>query len=195
MTDTREMLRAARDRFEPPHDVLEALHRRRERRDRVRRVSAIAVTRHPVPWARRWGGDLGPDRRASRGRARTHPRLLSGLRKGLDDLVIVADGSTVALTRGYFPTGSPDHTTIAFLRDPRDPHYDGHGDPFVLQVWLIHPDGSGLRKVGQQRECCVGASVDLSWSPDGSSIVLNAIHEQRIDVATGESLPMPPPTG
>src|SRR4029077_19666217 len=105
-----------------------------------------------------------------------------------------ADGSAVALTRGYLPTGSPDHTTIAFLRDHRDPHFDGHGDPFVLQVWLIHPDGSGLRKVGQQHECCIGASVSLTWSPDGSSIVLNAIHEQRIDVATGESLPMPPPT-
>ena len=101
-----------------------------------------------------------------------------------------ADGSTVALTRGYLPTSSPDHTTIAFLRDPRDPHYAGRGDPFVLQVWLIHPDGSGLRKLGQQRGCCIGASPDLSWSPDGSSIVLNAIHKQRIDVATGESLPM-----
>ncbi len=106
-----------------------------------------------------------------------------------------ADGSTVALTRGYLPTISPDKTTIAFLRDPRDPHPAGGGDPFVLRVWLIHPDGSGLRKLGQQRECCIGASPELSWSPDGSSIVLNAIHRQRIDVATGESLPMLAPTG
>jgi len=44
MTDTREKLRAARDRFEPPHDVLEALHRRRERRDRVRRRTAVALS-------------------------------------------------------------------------------------------------------------------------------------------------------
>ena len=44
MTDTREKLRAARDRFEPPHDVLEALHRRRERRDRVRRRTTVAVS-------------------------------------------------------------------------------------------------------------------------------------------------------
>src|SRR6266550_3041223 len=58
-----------------------------------------------------------------------------------------ANGSPVALTRGFLPTSSPDGTTIAFLRDPRDPHYDGRGDPFVLQVWLIHPDGSGLRKL------------------------------------------------
>src|SRR6476619_6498415 len=88
------------------------------------------------------------------------------------------DGSPVALTRGFLPKLSPDGTTIAFLRDPADPNYHGDGDPFVLQVWLIHPDeGSGLRKLGQQRECCIGASAHLSWSPDGSRIVLNAIRD------------------
>ena len=77
-----------------------------------------------------------------------------------------ADGSHVALTRGFLPTFSPDHTAIAFLRDPRDPHYTGHGDPFVLQARLIRPDGSGLRKLGQQHECCLGFGSDLYWSPD-----------------------------
>ena len=84
-----------------------------------------------------------------------------------------ANGSHVALTRGFLATVSPDRTMIAFLRDPRDPHYDGGGDPFVLQAWLIYPDGSGLRKLGQQRECCVGFSSNLSWLPDGSSVVLS----------------------
>jgi len=195
MTDTREMLRAARDRFEPPHDVLEALHRRRERRDRVRRLSAIAVI---LTLFLGLVAGLAISVRTA-GRPAGEPEPTPGFSRVYERdwtiYVIEADGSTVALTRGYFPTSSPDHTTIAFLRDPRDPHYDGHGDPFVLQVWLIHPDGSGLRKVGQQRACCIGASVDLSWSPDGSSILLNALGEQRIDVATGESLPTPPPTG
>ena len=185
MTDTGEMLRAASDRFEPPHGVLEALHRRRERRDRVRRLSAIAVILTlflglvaglaiSVRTVGRPAGEPEP----TPGFSRVYER---------DQTIFVqeADGSPVALTRGYLPTSSPDLTTIAFVRDPRDPHHDGHGDPFVLQVWLIHPDGSGLRKIGQQRECCIGASVDLTWSPDGSSIVLNAIHRQRIDVATG----------
>ena len=104
-------------------------------------------------------------------------------------------GSPVALTRGYSPKLSPDGTTIAFLRDPADPHYHGGGDPFVLQAWVIHPDGSGLRKLGQQHECCLGLTADLYWSPDNSSIVLTGTHEQRIDVATGESLPMASPTG
>ena len=100
--------------------------------------------------------------------------------------VVREDGSPVALTHGYSPKPSPDGTTIAFLRDPADPHYEGGGDPFVLQVWLIHPaDGSGLRKLGQQHECCIGAIAHLNWSPDGSSIVLNAIREQTFDVAIG----------
>ena len=134
------------------------------------------------------------------GSAGATPSIASGFSRVYERdgtiFVMGADGSTAALTRGYLPTGSPDRTTIAFLRDPRDPRYAGHGDPFVLQVWLIHPDdGSGLRKLGQQRECCIGASPELSWSPDGSSIVLTAIHKQRIGVATGGSLPMLPPTG
>lgn len=96
-----------------------------------------------------------------------------------------ATGSPVALARGFLPTSSPDRTTIAFLRDPFDPHHARTGDPFVLQVWLIQPNGSCLRKLGQQRRCCVGANPDLHWSPDGSSIVLTGIREQRMDVATG----------
>ncbi len=128
------------------------------------------------------------------------PPTASGLsrvyQRGGTIFVVGEDGSRVALTHGYLPKLSPDGTTIAFLRDPADPHYEGAGDPFVLQVWLVHPDdGSGLRKLGQQRECCLGASAHLNWSPDGSSIVLNAIREQTWDVATGESLPMPSPTG
>jgi WD40-like Beta Propeller Repeat len=127
------------------------------------------------------------------------PPTASGLSRVYESggtiFVVGQDGSPVALTRGYLPKLSPDGTTIAFLRDPADPHYEGAGDPFVLQVWLIHPDdGSGLRKLGQQRECCIGASAHLNWSPDGSSIVLNAIREQAWDVATGESLPTPSPT-
>jgi Tol biopolymer transport system component len=95
-----------------------------------------------------------------------------------------ANGSPQALTRGYLPTGSPDRTMIAFLRDPLDPQHHKGGDPYLLQVWLIHPDGSGLHLLGQQRKCCLGTSPHLEWSPDGSSIVLTARYEQRLDVPT-----------
>jgi hypothetical protein len=122
---------------------------------------------------------------SQRGSSSVTPSTASGFSRvyesGGSIFVEGANGSAVALTRGFLPTLSPDHTTIGFLRDPRDPHYDGHGDPFVLQAWLIHLDGSGLRKLGQQHECCIGASPDLYWSPDGSSVVLTGIHEQRLD--------------
>jgi len=100
--------------------------------------------------------------------------------------VVRPHGSAV-LTSGFSPKLSPDRTMIAFLRDPRDRHYSGAGDPFVLQAWLIYPDGSGLRKLGQQPECCVGASAQLTWSSDGSSIFLTGTHDQEIAVTLGES--------
>lgn len=92
------------------------------------------------------------------------------------------DGSNVALTRGFFPEVSPDGTTIAFVRDPVDPRYFGHGDPFLLQAWLIQSDGSGLRKLGQQGRCCLGTGPDLYWSSDGSSVVLTGTYEQWLHV-------------
>jgi hypothetical protein len=98
-------------------------------------------------------------------------------------------------TGGHSPTLSPDGTTIAFWRDPLDPHIK-NGNPYVLQVWLINADGSGQRKIWQERGCCVVLSPDLRWSKDSSSVVLIiGDHKIRIDVATGGSLPMPSSTG
>ena len=67
-------------------------------------------------------------------------RTLPVYERGGTIFFVGEDGSPVALTRGFLPKSSPDGTTIAFLRDPADPHYHGGGDRFVLQVWLIHPD-------------------------------------------------------
>jgi hypothetical protein len=100
-------------------------------------------------------------------------------------VVTEEDGSGLPLTRGYSPTLSPDGTTIAFLRDPGDPHIK-NGPPYVLQAWLVNADGSDLRKVGQQRGCCVAIRGSVDWSKDGSSIVLSGTHEQTIDVATAD---------
>jgi hypothetical protein len=100
-------------------------------------------------------------------------------------VVTEEDGSGLALTSGYSPTLSPDGTTIAFLRDPYNPHIK-NAAPYVLQAWLINADGSDLRKVGQQRGCCVAIRGSVYWSKDGSSIVLRGTHEQTIDVATAD---------
>jgi Tol biopolymer transport system component len=63
-------------------------------------------------------------------------------------------------------------------------------NPYVLQVWLINADGSGLRKLAQLPGCCIVIRGDLHWSKDGSSIVLMADGQRRFDVATGRRLPM-----
>ena len=86
---------------------------------------------------------------------------------------------------GYSPQLSPDGTTIAFLRDPRDRHIR-NGAPFVLQLWLINVDGSGLRKVGQQPGCCIVLRGHLHWSEDGSSIVFGGAHAQTIHVSQAD---------
>jgi Tol biopolymer transport system component len=43
MSDTKQMLERARDQFEPPQDVMGSLIRRRDRRERNRRLSAVAL--------------------------------------------------------------------------------------------------------------------------------------------------------
>jgi hypothetical protein len=71
---------------------------------------------------------------------------------------------------------------IAFLRDPSDPRWDGNGDPFLLQLWLVQADGSGLRKLAQQHACCLGLVPHIFWSSDDSSIVFIGTHKQTVYV-------------
>ena len=90
--------------------------------------------------------------------------------------------------QGYSAKLSPDGTTVAFLRDPHDPHAKTGDYPFVLQVWLVNVDGSGLRKLQWHAGCCTVVASHLHWSQDGSSIVVIFGGQKRtIDVATGES--------
>jgi Tol biopolymer transport system component len=101
-------------------------------------------------------------------------------------------GLSIAKARGAMPTTSPDGSMIAFLRDPPDPKWDGNGDPYLLQLWLVRVDGSGLRKLAQQHACCLGLVPHVSWSPDSSSIVFTGTHMQTVDV---QPLPVPASPG
>ena len=201
MADLREAFEMVKQQTQPDQDSWSEQERRMRRGERKRKIGALAsvaalvlvvtvvvVSNLEDPNPSAAPGSDGPSVVTAGAEFAVHA-------SGGKIFVSGESGSPVALTRGYSPKLSPDGTTIAFLRDPADPHYHGGGDPFVLQVWLIHPDGSGVRKLGQQPRCCIGASAHLNWSPDGSSIVLNAIRNQRWDVATGESLPMASPTG
>jgi WD40-like Beta Propeller Repeat len=196
MAELKEIFEMVTNETEPDLRAWTEQERRQRRASRNRKYVAIAVVAAIVVALVVFAA--AADQNETTKPAQPTPSPVSGfshIYESRGTIFFVGEGgSPVALTHGYSPNLSPDGTTIAFLRDPADQHYGGHGDPFVLQVWLMQPDGSDLRQLGEQHGCCVGASAELSWSPDGSSIILNAIRDQTWDVATGESLPMPSPT-
>jgi Tol biopolymer transport system component len=82
------------------------------------------------------------------------------------------------------PAWSPDGTTIAFSR-PGTIGLDSG-------IWLIHPDGSGLRRFAN---AAVTSDGNISWSPDGTKIAFAAprtdgkapfVDIDVVNVTTGE---------
>jgi len=191
MAELREVFEMVTNKTEPDLGAWTAQERRQRRASRNRKLVAVAVVAAIIVALVVFAAAAGQDETTKP--ANQTPSLAPGVSRSYARQTMFgegADGSPVALAGAFLLTSSPDSTTIAFLRDPRNPHATPGGDPFVLQVWLIHPDGSGLRMLGQMRSCCIGAIPKIHWSPDGSSIVLSGTHKKRIDVATGESLPM-----
>jgi len=179
MPDLQEVFRMATQKVDPEPGFARRQQDHQRRRRRNRRMGAFAVTATILAVAVAVFIDArgGPTTTPAGQPSSTAP-----------------DFSRLSVS-GTQPTLSPDGTMFAFWRDPKDPHIK-NGDPYVLQVWLIDADGSGLRKVWQRPGCCIAANPDLRWSKDGSSIVIIGFGDpKRIDVATGGSLPMPSPTG
>jgi hypothetical protein len=182
MPDVREVFEMVKQQSKPDVDSWTEQERRLARAGRNRKMGALAlVAALAVGAALLVMSNVG---QKSSGPASPRPASATSPR---------AATSTRAAD---FPGGklSPDGTTIAFLRDPGDPHIK-NGPPYVLQVWLINADGSGLRKLAQLPGCCIVISGDLRWSEDGSSIVLIADGQRRFDVATGRRLPLQESTG
>jgi WD40 repeat protein len=82
------------------------------------------------------------------------------------------------------PAWSPDGEWIAFVRPPStDASTNG---PTPGGVYLVHPDGSGLRQVAVLSHGVSG----LAWSASGTKIVMGGEPMSVLDVASGEITPL-----
>jgi Tol biopolymer transport system component len=188
MPDVREVFDMVTQKAGPEPGALQRQGKKQRRRARNQKVVAIGLVAVIVV-----AGAVVFASSRSTGGATTASQPDSGFGSVYESdgeiFVRGVDGSSVALTTGFLPVWSPDRTMIAFLRDPRGARHRT-ADPFILQLWLIRPDGSGLRKLAVERGCCVGASANLYWRPDSASIVFSGIHSHVVNVATGSSRPL-----
>ena len=93
--------------------------------------------------------------------------------------VMNSDGSGVTrLTAGTNPTWSPDGSKIAFISNK-----SGNG----LQLYVIHPDGSGETNVMSSLDNA-GVNLTPSWSPDGKKLVFEYIGEIYLVNSDGSGL-------
>lgn len=66
---------------------------------------------------------------------------------------------------------SPDGRRIAYTVDVLGPP-GTQGDPYVLQIWTVDPDGANAVKVFDMPGCCIGVSPGFTWSPDGTKFAV-----------------------
>lgn len=139
--------------------------------------------------------------------------LVSTRASGRANLWILDTASQKAtrLTSGdggdFRPSWSPDGKWIAFSSDRGSdlPAAKGRWERLqVADVYLIHPDGSGLRRISEHGGFCGGPK----WTPDSKSVVAYCTSAQetwtyrfgkedgndklvKIDIASGKTTPVP----
>jgi Tol biopolymer transport system component len=97
--------------------------------------------------------------------------------------VINPDGSgEIDIADGFSPEWSPDGALIAFDGGGTGPNLSGRTD-----IYLMHPDGGGIRKVNEYnwddlQPSCEGSGV--SWAPDGTALIHSDGTDGHIRIVT-----------
>jgi Tol biopolymer transport system component len=188
MNETRELLERTGDAFELPDRAFERLLRRRERRERNRRISAwataAAIGIAAAVFAVR-SLPTGSDRTATTPSVTPTPPAVPqlDLTSGRHAFVELDDGEATKIPReidgGFFYPVSPDGARVVF--NP----CCAPGD----RAYVANLDGTGMRQLSSDDLDAVG----VRWSPDGRSVVYQGLDYRRgwigdlyvTDVATG----------
>jgi hypothetical protein len=101
--------------------------------------------------------------------------LLMFVNRSLGITIVEAQGgagsSSLPFRDVFWAAWSPDGTRVAYVVDPRDPSYQGGGDPLVAQLWVADLDGTHRSLLHEIPRCCIGAwVVPPAWSRDGRSL-------------------------
>jgi hypothetical protein len=92
--------------------------------------------------------------------------------------VMNADGSgNTRITDGFAPAWSPTGDVIAFLKVETL----GQGEPRITRIWVVSPDGSGVRRFSDL------AGAPLAWSPNGAHLAMQTGYNLYLLNADGSS--------
>ncbi|MGN2250486.1 TolB family protein [Frateuria sp. GZRe14] len=74
---------------------------------------------------------------------------------------------------GYDPVYAPDGRKVAFLRN------ETNGSPYYSNVYLIHPDGSHLRKLTSDANALLTYTAIADWSWDSTRLLVDQVGDDR----------------
>jgi Tol biopolymer transport system component len=177
MHDVKQDLRKAAGGFPAPTFDLEAVRRRRDRRDVLRRAGTIAtmVVLATASGSALWSAFHAESTGPGGGSTVAPPAngviwftqgVIGGRMEGIQLGSVQPDGTHREILIDGIPgtigrSTSPDGSTIVFMRDPEGTPDGDYG------IWTMRTDGSGLTQLTPSD----GVDGGPQWSPDGTQIL------------------------